>query len=205
MKKIKGFTVIELIIVVAVVAILFGIIRVSINNPHIGILETKTAEACGIFSTCPSNNESTKAAGIQDKLITAVPIPQLTNSLERENVSKRAQIFNTPDKISYIYLVSFGKVMAFYTVKGKVSSLQSYMVPTDKVVNYDGSVCSSWHVSGDCYVVEAPDIDGTYGNNVAGIFFFTTEGAYVEWKGDYMMSDQPLKLSTQPELVRQVK
>ena len=38
-----------------------------------------------------------------------------------------------------------------------------------------------------------------------GIFFFTTEGAYVEWVGDYMMSDQPLKLTTQPELVREIK
>lgn len=36
-------------------------------------------------------------------------------------------------------------------------------------------------------------------------YIFTTEGAYVEWKGDYMMSDQPLKLTTQPELVRQIK
>jgi hypothetical protein len=55
-----------------------------------------------------------------------------------------------------------------------------------------------------CYVVNAPDLDGTYGENVEGIFFFTTEGAYVEWKGEYMMSDQPLKLSTPPELVRQI-
>ena len=41
--------------------------------------------------------------------------------------------------------------------------------------------------------------------NTDGIFFFTTEGAYVEWKGDYMMSDQPLKLTTTPELVREIK
>ena len=90
--------------------------------------------------------------------------------------------------------------MAFYTVKGKVSSLNSYLTPLDKVLDdphgsYDaGSV-----------VVSAPDIDGAYGENADGIFFFTTEGAYVEWQGDYMVSDQPLKLTTQPELVREIK
>lgn len=170
----------------------------------IGLFISNNASACGLFSSCPPRaTENSVAQGVQAKLITAVPVPQLEHSLERENVSKRAQIFNTPDKVSYIYLVSYGKVMAFYTVKGKVSSLQSYMVPTDKIVEYDGRPC---HMSADgCFVVAAPDIDGTYGDNVEGIFFFTTEGAYVEWKGDYMMSDQPLKLTTTPELIREIK
>jgi len=46
--------------------------------------------------------------------------------------------------------------------------------------------------------------DGGKGTNGDGIFFFTTEGAYAEWHGDYMVSDFPLKLSTPPELVRNV-
>ncbi len=148
------------------------------------------------------------SAQVATKLRTAVPIPQIETSLERANVAKRAEIFNKESKISYIYFVSFGKVMAFYTVKGKVSSLRSYMVPQQKITSkygndcdYDKGICSG--VEG--YIVDAPDIDGTYGENVEGIFFFTTDGAYVEWKGDYMMSDQPLKLTTQPELVREIK
>lgn len=157
--------------------------------------------------TSNPTNEIKVSADVQQNLIQAVPVPQLQNSLERENVKKRAELFNTPDKISYIYFVSYGKVMAFYTVKGKVSSLQSYMVTTDRLVYGNGETCNQKDNvdSPDCYVVAAPDIDGTYGENVAGVFFFTTEGAYVEWKGDYMMSDQPLKLTTQPELVREIK
>lgn len=166
------------------------------------------ASACGFWVPCDS--ESTKAADITQKIADNIPVPNLTTSSERKNVAKRAELFNNEEKISYIYLVSYGKVMAFYTVKGKVSSLRSYMTPTDQIVDRYGNPCKpngvdDWCNSSERYVISAPDIDGTYGENVEGIFFFTTEGAYVEWKGEYMMSDQPLKLSTQPELIREIK
>lgn len=208
MKKIKGFTLIELLVVIAIIGILSAIVLSSIHR----------AEACGFWTSCdpkpaPAVNETKQAAEVQKNVIKNIPIPQVANSLERANVAKRAQLFDSPDKISYIYLVNYGKVMAFYTVKGKVSSLRSYMVPTEKLVNANGDTCSRGDEAGgygysdshQCYTINAPDIDGTYGENVSGIFFFTSEGAYVEWKGDYMMSDQPLKLTTQPELVREIK
>jgi hypothetical protein len=160
-------------------------------------------------------SESQQMEENQNKVTTAVPIPQIDTSEERKNVAKRAELFNSESKISYIYLVSStGRVMAFYSVKGKVSSLRSYMAPMEKLVNADGEKCSRSDENGgmagnsdnhSCYPVEAPDIDGTYGENVDGVFFFTTEGAYVEWNGEYLMSDQPLKLTTQPELIREVK
>jgi hypothetical protein len=37
------------------------------------------------------------------------------------------------------------------------------------------------------------------------VFFFTTDGVYVEWKGEYLYVDEPLKFTTQPELVRTIK
>ena len=58
---------------------------------------------------------------------------------------------------------------------------------------------------GDCYIVDSPDIDGSYGSNGDAIFFFTTDDVYVEWRGDYMLADQALKLTQQPELIRQIK
>jgi len=176
------------------VLIIFGISSIDVNvSPR------------NVLSANPFRDESNKVEQIQSKMVQAVPIPDLQTSSERKNVARRAEIFNNEDKISYIYLVNYGKVMSFFTVKGKVSSLQSYMTPQEKIVKYDGAECDSWTTSGGCYTVSAPDIDGTYGENVEGIFFFTTEGAYVEWKGDYMMSDQPLKLATPPELVREIQ
>jgi hypothetical protein len=160
--------------------------------------------SAGWFSSTPSpKSDIQQSNDIAKEIGRNVPIPQLKTSSERVNVARRAELFDNEDKISYIYLVSYGKVMAFFTVKGKVSSLRSYMTPEEKIVEYNGKDC--WGGGTGCFVVGAPDIDGTYGENVEGIFFFTTEGAYVEWKGEYMMSDQPLRLVTPPELVREVQ
>jgi len=147
--------------------------------------------------------DTKKVEETQQRVQNAVPIPQIKTSAERKNISARAVLFDDDSKISYIYLVNYGKVMAFYTVKGKVSSLNSFLTPLDKLVRSDGSACISTRST--CFVVSSPDIDGAYGENADGIFFFTSEGAYVEWVGDYMMSDQPLKLSTPPELIRVIE
>lgn len=199
MRKTKGFTLIELLVVVAILGIVISVILAAFSS------EVEAA-SCGTKwyqETCSKANDMAQSQAVQESLMKAVPIPQLVTSMERVNIARRAEIFNKEDKLSYIYLVSYGKVMAFFTVKGKVSSLNSYMAPTEKLVRYNGNPCTGGE--SQCNVVAAPDIDGAYGENPEGIFFFTTEGAYVEWKGDYMMSDQPLRLATQPELVREIK
>ncbi len=145
--------------------------------------------------SCPSPAQVEKQSYLNSitRIIENNPTPLLEDSLERKNVIKRAELFNKSDKISYIYLINFGNVVSYYTVKGKVSSLASYLVPEDQLVDWKGRQCSDWS-AGECHVRQAPDIDGTYGSNREGIFFFTTEGVYVEWTGDFLMSDQPLKI-----------
>ena len=136
----------------------------------------------------------------QSHHMTATPAPEIEKSQERLNLIERLKRFNTDSKVSYIYLVDFGKVMAFYTVKGKVSSVNSQLTTTEQIVDHE----YRWGLNIDrsSHVVAAPDLDGTYGDNGdSTIFFFTTDGTYVEWKGDYMLCDKPLKLTTPPELV----
>ena len=173
--------------------------------------------ACGFWTPCEGSNvddsvtENTQRKGAiitekaQRALMQAVPVPEVTTSEERKNLVRRLEIFNSENKISYIYLINYGKVMAFYSVKGKVSSVNSYLTTSVQLVDRYGNDCGATDYSStynrDCYTVDSPDLDGSYGENPEAIFFFTTEDAYVEWKGDYMMSDQPLKLTTQPELV----
>jgi len=155
-------------------------------------------------------SDSQKVEDTQKRVQQSVPIPEIKTSSERKNIAERAKLFDNENLTTYIYLVNYGKVMAFYPVKGKVSSLNSFLSPLDKMVDGNGNPCKEkYNHSGvyvPCYVVQASDIDGAYGENTDGIFFFTADsGAYVEWKGDYMVSSQPLKLSTQPELIREIK
>lgn len=118
----------------------------------------------------------------------AVPYPadQLKDSLERRNIRERLLRTNKPNAIGYVYVMSFGKIIGYYTIKGKVSSTQSQMTTENLIEN-----CGSCGADGRV-VVNGPGDDGSYGANEPGVFFFTTEGAMVETNLDYIVADQPL-------------
>lgn len=155
-------------------------------------------EASCDSATGQAQSQQQTAADTLAKLISQVPAPQLENSLERQNISKRLTTFSDPAKISYIYLINYGRVMAYYVVKGKITSGGKRLTPSQQTV--DGG-CNN----GCQNVVDAPELDGTYGASNSYIFFWTTDGIYVQWSGDYMLTDQPMHLASQPELVRNVK
>lgn len=152
--------------------------------------------ACGGGSTAMQEQEATEKN--QSTLLSNQPPVRLDWSLEREQINKRTELWNDENKISYIYLINFGKVMAFYTIKGKVSSVNSQITNPNQIVKYRHLGDFSYHV------LPSPAEDGSYGENGDAIFFFTTDGTYVEWRGDYMLADKPLKLTTPPQLIREV-
>ena len=137
----------------------------------------------------------------QKRLIKAQKPPILKDSLERKQLIARLNRFNNPNKVSYIYLTEFGKVMGFYTIRGKVSSVNSKLTTGEQIVN------DPYKYQSGGKVVESPQLDGSYGTNGDAIFFFTTDGIYIEWNGNYMLCDEPLQMSTPPALVytREVK
>lgn len=138
----------------------------------------------------------------QARLLKTNPPPTLDTSLERQNLIDRLELLNNQNKIFYVYLVSYGKVMAEYTAQGKISSVNSKLTTQEQVIEspYFDDYSGAGGNAG--LVVESPDLDGSYGTNGDAVFFFTTEGAYVEWSGEYFVSDFPLSLSTPPVLVR---
>lgn len=122
-------------------------------------------------------------------------------SLERYNLIKRAYWVNgMRDKATSItapfenmplgYIVLFtesGSVVNKFVVDGKVTSLNSFLTPDSEYYEYsagDVSKINKW----------VPDVDGSYGENDNGIFFFTTDGKYVEWTGTYLYSDIPFEV-----------
>ena len=141
---------------------------------------------------------------VGNKLVANQPTPtDIEYSLERYNLIKRAYWVNgMRDKANTYqspiadmplgYVVLFtesGDVVGQFTIEGKVSSLNSYLTPDSEYYeeSYDGlHVKNSW----------LPDIDGSYGSNDNGIFFFTTDGKYVEWTGTYLYSDIPFDVKT---------
>lgn len=122
-------------------------------------------------------------------------------SLERYNLIKRAYWVNgqrqkaeavmCPIEKPLGYIVLFtdnGSVVGRFTVDGKVSSLNSYLTPDSEYYEY-----STGNYSG--YNHWLADVDGSYGENDSGIFFFTPEGKYIEWTGTYLYSDIPFEIS----------
>lgn len=69
-----------------------------------------------------------------------------------------------------------------FTVDGKVSSLNSFLTPDSDY--YSCNATNKW----------IADVDGSYGENDNGIFFFTPDGKYVEWSGIYLYSDIPFEV-----------
>jgi hypothetical protein len=139
--------------------------------------------------------EQNKVEENQKRLMAETDIPILKSSLDRKQISRRLVMFEDENKVSYIYLISFGKVMAFYAVKGKVTSGSKRLTTNEKLEYGDGGEYNQQ------FVMESPSLDGTYGGSDAYVFFWTTSGAYIQWNGEYMLADQPLKMSTQPELI----
>lgn len=159
----------------------------------IALIAAVTLTGCNEGGTAKDEQKRTEAN--QLRLINVQPPVSLDWSLEREQINKRTSLWNDPDKVSYIYLVDFGKVMAFYTIKGKVSSVNSQITnPEQKITGTHGNI-----------TLPSPAEDGSYGENGAAIFFFTTDSTYVEWAGSYMLADKPLKMATPPQLVREIQ
>lgn len=174
--------------------------RINVDIPikkaaTIGVL---TAILGGSLVACTSddgkNTQQTGQAQTEQAFkqqSTAVPYPvdALKDSLERRNLKEKLLRYNSPSKISYIYLLAqTGGIYSFFTVKGKVSSNQSQMT-TDQFEIDHGSYGQA--------VVNAPGDDGSYGPNEDGIFFFTTDGVMVTWNGPYLLTDAPLKVNAQ--------
>jgi len=165
-----------------------------------------TLTGCSEAMNTTAQVEQTLTEENQKRLLANQPPPKLDYSLERENLIKRTNLWNDANKISYIYLINYGKVMAFYTIKGKVSSVNSQLTNNEQLsTRWSGGDYSSTNGHWMDGVLPSPSEDGSYGTNGDAIFFFTTDGIYVEWAGQYMLADQALKLTTQPELVRQIK
>lgn len=154
------------------------------------------------------NNTLGKEAAIteqnQERLLNNQPVEQVDYSNERDNLNKRNKEWNDKNKIGYLYCIGdTGAIIAFYTIKGKVSSINSMLTTNLQMVRNPFYYINN--SSADVLLMESPNLDGSYGTNGDGIFFYLTDGTYAEWNGKYMLTSQPIKLSTPPIMTYEMR
>ena len=135
-----------------------------------------------------------------NKLQSNQPTPtDIDYSLERYNLIRRTYWVNGQREkanslvceiekpLGYIVLVTdSGAVVGSFIVDGKVSSLNSFLTPDSEYFEID---TNSGAIRDNKWLA---DVDGSYGQNDNGIFFFTPDGKYIEWTGTYLYSDIPM-------------
>ena len=166
----------------------------------IATLLSLTILLCGCDYGGASHQDVVSTLMLADKLQEAQPTPtDIEYSLERYNLIRRlywvngererANTLPCPIEKPLGYIVLFtegGSVVGRFVVDGKVSSLNSFLTPDSEYyeVNISGTYRNEW----------LADVDGSYGENDNGIFFFTPDGKYIEWTGIYLYSDIPFEV-----------
>ena len=171
------------------------------------ILAVGSLIACDDIETSGTKADVNNTLMIGQELAEHQPTPNdIDYSLERYNLIKRAYWVNGQrEKANTLvcqiekplgYIVLFtesGAVVGSFIVDGKVSSLNSFLTPDSEYYEKDTDFSSkNGSTAVDSHSNKwLPDVDGSYGENDNGIFFFTTDGKYVEWNGTYLYSDIP--------------
>lgn len=150
------------------------------------------ADFFGSSSSSASQTQENAQKNNMSDAITAYPVPQVKNFMERRTISEWAKRWDVPNKPCYCYFFIGGTPIGYFITNGKPASTQSYLIPE--------TMWESGHDLGESYgevQVESPDIDGTYGTNNPGYRFFLANGAAVECSGalvSCIYSDMPLSL-----------
>ena len=169
------------------------------------LLGTFLLVACEEVEASPDSETDVRATlAVGDKLAANQPTrTDIEYSLERYNLIRRAYWINGMDEkarnlpceiekpLSYVILFAGNVPVARFVVDGKVSSLNSYLTPDSEY--YEQEYGSNGYSYGDGNDWIA-DVDGTYGENDTGIFFFDVNGNYWEWNNTYLYTDHPVEI-----------
>lgn len=179
--------------------------------------------ACFSLVACDGDTSTAVAGSTADRYATQQiannlaerqPTPtDIEYSLERYNLIRRAYWVNgmrekanalpceIEKPLGYIVLFSGNATFGQFVVDGKVSSLNSYLSPDSEWYEQEFWCDGDSRRGTNDWLA---DVDGSYGENDQGIFFFTPDGKYVEWTGDYLYSDIPFTVDN-PVVYYEVK
>ena len=188
-----------------------GLVTVVISIITMIILATMCIYAFGGEPKAGKSNDIQKTLTIAQNLEQSQPTPtDVDYSLERYNLIRRAYWVNGQrEKANTLiceiekplgYVVLFtdnGSCVGSFVVDGKITSLNSFLTPDSEYYEIIGEYRN--------YNKWLADVDGSYGNNDSGIFFFTSDGKYIEWTGTYLYSDIPFEVKNPVVTYKEVK
>lgn len=132
----------------------------------------------------------------QAKAAEAANSIKFTENAEIENIKKRLELTSNPGLTGFILLLNqAGQPIKYTSVKGKITSGGKRLTSPSQVIH------DSYTTNGAAVVMPAPSDEGTMGSSGDYIFFWTTNGEYIQWNGDYLYSDKPFRLKVEPLVV----
>lgn len=149
------------------------------------VAATFALAGCDIPATQPTAKDvqAQKAAEAANSI-------QYDENAEIDNIKRRLQLTSNPGQIGFILLLNeMGKPVMYTSVKGKITSGGKRLTAPQemKCLDVAGGGCS-------VQTVDAPSDEGTYGSSNPYVFFWTTEGQYIQWSGKYLYSDKPFRI-----------
>lgn len=131
------------------------------------------------------------------------------NNGEIDNIVKYVNETTRPGLVGYVTLLTLGRPIAYYAVKGPVTDCARELTPMQHPIasyipiagsNSSGSNrWTSFEAMGD-----SPNDEGTYGGNEHCHFFYTESGVLIRWTGELLYSDAPIRLTEKPLVIQEV-
>ena len=118
---------------------------------------------------------------------------QFSENAEQDNIVRRLKLTANPGQIGFVILLnSAGQPIWYGSVKGKITSSGKRLTSPEKDWG-DSPTSTPLGTMGP-----APSDEGTWGSSDTYVYFWTTDGQYMQWSGDYLYSDKPFRLKIEP-------
>lgn len=124
-----------------------------------------------------------------DKAAAAANSIVFTDNAEIANIKRRVELTSKPGLLGYIVLFGQGG----QSVIGKVTSAGKRLTPPYAINTFHNGNGGTSGIQ-----VPSPSDEGTWGSGDSYIYYWTPDGSYRQWSGEYLYSDKPIRLNVQP-------
>ena len=115
---------------------------------------------------------------------------------EIDNIKRRLKLTSNPGQIGFVLLLNqAGQPIMYTSVKGKITSGGKRLTNPTNWVQHD---CGEYACTG---AEPGPSDEGTFGSSGEYVYFWTTDGQYVQWNGGYLYSDKPFRTNIRPLVI----